>query len=187
MKFFLVALALVLLAGGIYVLSLVLAPNFPQLALKPITPEALAQPAPHENRIIIPKIGVNIPFGTDGNASLDKGALWRHPDRGNPEKGGNFIIAAHRFSIQPTPQSTIKKSPFYNIDKLKKGDQILVDYNGSRYAYTAEEFKDVPPTATEIEAESSTPKLTLYSCTLGGEADGRVVIIGTPSGEVEAN
>ena len=171
-----------LLGGGLYLLSLVLAPNFPQLALKPITPDALAAPKKSENRIIIPKIGVNIPYG-EGKAALDRGAWWRYPERGNPAKGGNFIVAAHRFSIQPTPQSTIEKSPFYNIDKIKKGDQILVDYNGTRYTYEANEFKDVKPTAIEIEAPSETPKLTLYSCTLSGSTDGRVVIIATPKGK----
>lgn len=171
-----------LLVGGFYLLSLVIAPNFPQLALKPITPDALAAPKKSENRIIIPKIGVNIPYG-EGKAALDKGAWWRYPERGNPEKGGNFIVAAHRFSIQPTPQSTIAKSPFYNIDKIKKGDQILIDYNGVRYAYEASEFKDVKPTAVEIEAPSETSKLTLYSCTLSGSTDGRVVIVATPKGK----
>lgn len=183
-KFFSVLVAILLVVGGLYVLALVMAPNFPQIALKPITPEALAAPTEKTDRIIIPKIGVNIPYGTNGDVSLNAGALWRHPDRGNPAEGGNFIIAAHRFSLQPTPWDTIEKSPFYNIDKIKPGDQILIDYDGKRYAFEASEFKDVPPTAIEIEAESEEPKLTLYSCTLAGSADGRVVIIAKPIGEV---
>lgn len=184
---FLLLAAMILLVGGVYVLSLVMAPQFPQIALKPITPEALAAPKENQNRIIIPKIGVNVPFGTNGEQSLNAGALWRHPDRGNPETGGNFIIAAHRFSLQPTPWETIKKSPFYNIDKLEKGDQILIDYDGTRYAYIASQFKDVAPTAVEIEAPSQKPKLTLYSCTLGGAADGRVVVVAKPEGTVAVN
>lgn len=181
MSFFAVGL----IGGGLYVLSLVVAPSFPQLVSKPISAASLPEPKVGTNRIIIPKIGVNIPYGSDGVKALDAGAWWRYPERGDPEKGGNFIIAAHRFSIQPTIGQTIVKSPFYNIDKLGKGDQILIDYNGKRYLYTASDFKNVKPDQVEIEAPSDTAKLTLYSCDLGGSAEGRVVIVATPSGQVD--
>lgn len=176
--------AILLLLAGLYVLTLVMAPTFSGLILKPLNATQVAAIKPTQDRIMIPKIGVNIPYGTDGKASLDEGAEWRLPDNGNPKKGGNFVIAAHRFSIQPTPGGTIKKSPFYHIDELKKGDQILVDYDGTRYGYTVESKETVPPTAVQIESPSATPKLTLYSCSLGGSADGRYVIIGKPLGEV---
>lgn len=177
-------LAVLLLAGGLYVLSLVMAPTFSTIVMKPITAKQLETIKPTENRIIIPKIGVNIHYGTDGMTSLNEGALWRYPDRGSPEKGGNFIIAAHRFSIQPTIGGTIIHSPFYHIDKLEQGDQIIVDYNNKRYGYTVEKKEKVPPTAIEIEAPSKEAKLTLYSCELGGSAEGRYVIIAKPLGEV---
>ncbi|HEU0266297.1 MAG TPA: sortase, partial [Candidatus Saccharimonadaceae bacterium] len=102
----------------------------------------------------------------------------------NPVKGGNFIIAAHRFSIEPTPGGTIVHSPFYHIDALQKGDQILIDYDGQRYGYEVSQKETVPPDATQIEAPSNTPKLTLYSCDLTGSAAGRYVIIAKPLGEV---
>lgn len=173
-----------LLLVGLYVLSLVLAPQFSSLTMTPLTPQKVAAINVSDNRIIIPKIGVNIHYGTDGMTSLNEGALWRYPDRGNPVKGGNFIIAAHRFSIEPTPGGTIVHSPFYHIDSLQKGDQILIDYDGHRYGYEVEEKEKVPPTAVQIEAPSSTPKLTLYSCELAGSAAGRYVIIAKPLGEV---
>lgn len=178
------SLAILLIGAGLYLLSLVIAPVIPQLVLKPIDVANLPPPKVQDNRIVIPKIGVNIHYGSNGVASLNKGAWWRYPERGNPEKGGNFIIAAHRFSIEPTPGETIVKSPFYNIDKLKKGDQILIDYNGVRYLYKATSFKNVTPNQTEIEAPSDTPKLTLYSCDLGGSAEGRIVVIAQLQGVV---
>ncbi len=177
-------IAVVMMAGGLYLLSLVAAPTIaPLIAMKPIDVKALPAPKPAVNRIVIPKIGVDIPYG-EGVAALDKGAQWRFPDRGNPEKGGNFIIAAHRFSIQPTPQGTIEKSPFYNIDKLVIGDKIVADYDGDRYAYEITKMFDVKPTQIEIEAPSEESKLTLYSCELGGAEAGRVVILAKPLGKV---
>lgn len=176
-------LSLAMLASGGYVLTLVLAPVAgPLTVMKPIEVRSLAQPT-EANRIIVPKIGVNIPYD-DGAVALDRGAQWRYPERGNPESGGNFIIAAHRFSIQPTPQETIKKSPFYNIDKLTIGDKIVVDYSGKRYGYEIESIKTVEPTQIEIENQSEEAKLTLYSCELSGEESGRVVLVAKPLGLV---
>lgn len=180
-------LALIMMGGGIYTLGLVASPTVaPLITMKPIDVKTLPAPEKKENRIVIPKIGVNIPYGP-GESSLDRGAQWRYPDRGNPDKGGNFIIAAHRFSIQPTPQGTIEKSPFYHIDKLVVGDKLVVDYEGTRYGYEITKMFDVKPTQIKIEAPSTDPKLTLYSCELGGAEDGRVVVVAKPLGKVALN
>lgn len=176
-----------MLAAGIYLLILTASPTVaPLLATSQIDVASLPEPTADENRIIIPKIGVNIHYES-GAAALDRGAEWRYPERGNPEIGGNFIIAAHRFSIQPTPQGTIEKSPFYNIDKLAIDDKIVVDYNGARYAYQIDKMFDVKPTQIEIEAPSETPKLTLYSCELSGPEAGRVVVTAQFLGKVNLN
>ena len=171
-------------AAGVYLLALVAAPSVaPFIAMKPIEVAALPKPRTTDNRIIIPKIGVNIPYGS-GAAALDRGAEWRYPNNGNPASGGNFVIAAHRFSIQPTPQSTIEKSPFYHIDKLSVGDKIIVDYDGERYGYEINNIFDVQATQTEIEASSTEAKLTLYSCELGGADTGRIVVTAKLLGKV---
>jgi len=176
--------AVVLMSAGLYVLSLTISPSLaPLIVQKPITVSALPAPQKTENRIVIPKIGVNI-YYDKGVQALDRGAQWRHPERGNPVDGGNFIIAAHRFSIQPTPLGTIEKSPFYSIDKLLVGDKIIIDYEGIRYAYEITNTFTVKPNQTEIEAASEDPKLTLYSCELDGSAGGRVVITAKPLGKV---
>lgn len=180
----LAVLAVIALIAGLYILSLVLAPAVaPLVSEKPINVKTLPAPVATDNRIIIPKIGVNIHYGT-GTAALNAGAEWRYPERGNPEKGGNFIIAAHRLTIQPTPWATVIKSPFYNIDKLAIGDKIVIDYSGTRYGYNISKIFNVTPNQVEIEAPSDTPELTLYSCDLTGAATGRVVIIASPMGKV---
>ena len=182
-KIAVISSAVLLLAGGLYMLSLVLAPEYASMTVKPIEVAKLATPEIGNNRIIIPKIGVDISYG-EGVAALDSGAQWRYPERGNPVDGGNFIIAAHRLTIKPTPQETIQKSPFYQIDKLNVGDEIIINYKGKRYGYKITEKKDVEPTAIEIENRTEQPRLTLYSCNLEGAASGRVVIFGEPLGEV---
>lgn len=180
-----VTVALVLFGAGLYILSLVAAPTVLPIIQKTdvINPETLKNPVASDNRIIIPKIGVSIAY-REGESALNDGAQWRYPDRGNPETGGNFILAAHRFTLASTPQETVVRSPFYRIDKLVVDDEIIVDYQGKRYGYKVAKIFDVKPTQVEIEAPSSTPKLTLYTCSLGGASDGRVVIQATPLGEV---
>ena len=180
-----VLVAVCLLLGGLYLLSLVFAPALAPFAIKPIDAKTLPAPKVGDNRIIIPKIGVDIAYGTDGEKSLDNGAWWRFPDRGNPVDGGNFIIAAHRFTLHNTIGETIEKSPFYNLGKLVNDDQVLIDYNGKRYLYQIDKIFSVKPTQVEIEAPSQTPKLTLYTCSLGGSSDGRLVLNAKLVGEVE--
>jgi len=177
-------LAAMLLVGGLYIAALVMAPAVAPRFSDPIDIAKVEPASVGDDRIIIPKIGVNIAYGTNGEASLDEGAWWRYPDRGNPAEGGNFIIAAHRFTLHNSITETIEKSPFYNVGQLMTGDQIFVDYEGKRYLYEVDKTYTVLPSQTEIEAPSETAKLTLYTCSLGGESDGRVVVNGKLLGEV---
>lgn len=171
------------LLGGMYLLVLVMTPNIPVLyPIEPIDVKKLDEPK--EDRVYIPKIGVNVALITGGPEALDKGAWHRFPERGDPVQGGNFIVSAHRFSLGATPGQTRQKSPFYHIEKLAVGDQIIVDFEGKRYGYEIIEYSKVKPTQIEIEAASDRPKLTLYTCTLKGESDGREVYIAKPLGEV---
>ena len=108
---------------------------------------------------------------------MESGAWWRMPENGNPKDGGNFVLSAHRFIMGLTPEQTWRKSPFYSIDRLDVGDEIIIDYDGQRYTYQISQKYAVTPTAVEIESRTDEPQLTLYSCTLGGASDGREVII----------
>lgn len=182
-KFVVPIVAILMLVSGLYLLALVYSPAVIPYVAKPIDPKTLASPNLKDNLVIIPKIGVKIPYG-EGEKSLNDGAWWRYPERGNPLKGGNFILAAHRFTMWGTINETVRKSPFYNVDKLKIGDQVIIDYQGKRYLYSIDKIFNVKPDQIEIEAPSSTAKLTLYTCNLGGSADGRVVLTAKPEGEV---
>lgn len=146
----------------------------------PTTKVLLKKQTPKANQLYIPSINVSVSFATDAS-SLETGAWWRHPENGDPETGGNFVLAAHRLEIGWLPGETVRKSPFYNIGKLRLGDKITIDYQKERYNYTISRIFTVKPNAVEIERRTDTPQLTLYSCTLAGANDGREVIIATPT------
>jgi LPXTG-site transpeptidase (sortase) family protein len=135
----------------------------------------------NRDRIQIAKINLEVPIFTgNSEAVLDKGVWNRWPGRGNPVIGGNYILSAHRFEMGLTPSQTRQKSPFYNIHKLAVGDTLRVFYQGKWYGYKITKKYSVKPTAFYIEAPSDYAKLTLYSCTLNGSADGRDVIEALP-------
>lgn len=183
------AFIVLLLVSGVYLLLLALAPaatSLPALreaAAKRVQDEiAASQPIGRSDRLYVPTMGVSIDIvtGSDESALL-RGAWHRKPENGNPRDGGNFVLSAHRFDMGFTPDGTLKKSPFYHIDKLKVGDLVVVDYDDKRYEYKVSKVYEVDPTQVEIENRTEDPVLTLYSCTLRGSADGRNVIEATPT------
>ena len=180
-----ILVAAIMILAGLYILAVALTPAIIAPTINPTSNKTVKQlqskAAITENRLYIPKIDVNLPYATGSETVMEKGAWWRQPDNGNPADGGNFVLSAHRFIMGLTPQQTLRKSPFYNIDKLEIGDKIYIDYSGKRYKYTISKIFAVAPDAVEIEQRTDQPQLTLYSCTLGGSSDGREVIIATPS------
>jgi sortase A len=174
--------ALAAIAGGLYVLLLVIAPLLPATPLLGTTDIEVTlanPPGGRGDRLYIPKINVDVPIGT-GLAALEQGAWHRLPENGDPVKGGNFVLSAHRFVIGWTPQMTRNNSPFYHLDRLAPGDTAYVDYKGKRYIYKVNRLYPVPKTATEIEGPSNEAKMTLYSCNLRGESAGRLVVEALP-------
>lgn len=174
--------AIMLLIGGLYTLVIAISPFISSQTINPknnSTTQLISKTENKitENRLYIPKIDINLPYAVGGPEIMEHGAWWRKPENGNPKDGGNFVLSAHRFIMGLTPQQTLRKSPFYNIDKLAVGDEIIIDYEGVRYAYTIREKLSVKPEATEIEQRTTQSQLTLYSCTLGGANDGRDVFI----------
>ena len=180
-----VIVASILIVAGAYIAYLTFSPVIHLATIDETdnsTTQVLAKSQPKTATLFIPKIDVTVPYDQEEDALL-KGAWWRQPSNGNPKDGGNFVLSAHRFIMSYTPSEVQKKSPFYNIDKLKIGDEIYVDYQNKRYTYTISELKSVTPDAVSIENRTENPQLTLYSCTFGGSLDGRDVIIAKPTDE----
>lgn len=178
------AIPLLALACGLYLILNASAPR-----LLPLVSDktdviknklATIQPQIGQNRLYIPKIDVDVAIVTGYDwRILEQGAWHRHPENGSPNSGGNFVLSAHRFNLGLTPQQTVIKSPFYNIDRIQPDDEIYVDYNGQRYTYKVTRRYNVERTATEIENRTTEAKMTLYSCDLRGEKAGREVIEAT--------
>ena len=134
------------------------------------TIEKTAEEKPQENRLVIPSIHLDEKIN-DGSTyeALEDGA-WRRPGTSTPQLGGNTVLAGHRFTYQGA-------SIFYNLDKVKVGDEVGVTYGGDIYKYKVREIKIVQPSNPEIEGTSDEHILTLYTCTPLWTTRERLVVI----------
>ncbi len=140
------------------------------------------QTIPSDNRLVISSIGVNIQVVEGSSAeALDRGA-WRRPNTSTPDRGGNTVITGHRFKYLPPNNLT-----FYNLDKVKEGDKIIVYWQGIEYDYYVTEIFEVDPSQTEVEENTAQPRLTLYTCTPLWTAERRLVIVAEPKTENNEN
>ncbi len=105
--------------------------------------------------------------------TLNKGP-WLRPQGSTPDKGGNTVIAAHRFTYSD------REGDFYHLDKVRPGDEVGLFWKGVKYLYSVQAVKVVGPDAVEIEAPTDQPQLTLYTCTPLWLPKDRLVIIATP-------
>lgn len=181
-KWPLFVLALLLLASGIYMGYLMVYPSLNKKSAQEIKRIANDQSSLDKNAIFIPAVSIKADIEEGGPDTLDKGYAWhRFPEQGNPTKGGNMIITGHSFVWGYRPDEVYKRSIFYDLKEIKVGDEVLINWDGKQYKYNVSKVKTVKPNAVEIEQPSGDPMLTIYTCTVGGSADGRVVVIAKPS------
>lgn len=137
--------------------------------------EKFTTPSANSNRIVIPKIGVDMPIveGRDAKSSLLKGA-WRIPGTKNPKSGGNMVISAHRYLYTNGPKT------FYHLDKLEMGDEFMIYWEGIEYRYRVTESMIVPPTKVEILDNTAAPRVTLFTCDPIFTSKNRLIKIGIP-------
>lgn len=112
-----------------------------------------------DNRLLIPKIGVDAPIvEAPDERGLDSGA-WRLPKSSTPDQGGNMVVTGHRFKYLPPNNLT-----FYLFDKLTAGDEIIVWWQKQKYLYTVSSIKIIEPTDFSILQPTKEPTLTMFTC-----------------------
>lgn len=170
----------VLLGASLYITLLLLSPKIQKKSATEIKANITTQES-NKNMLYIPTAGVNAEIAEGDVNVLDEGKVWhRLPHEGNPTTGGNMILTGHSFVWGYTPAQIKKKSIFYSLPEAKVGDEVTVHWNDKNYEYIISEVKTVKPTEVSIEEYTKDPRLTIYTCTLGGSADGRVVVIARP-------
>jgi LPXTG-site transpeptidase (sortase) family protein len=133
---------------------------------------------PEVDAVYIPAVGIKAPV-VEGETedALSRGA-WRRPMSSTPDAGGNTVITGHRFQYLPPNNLT-----FYHLDKVQKGDEVVVYWDGMQYDYIVEKIFVVEADAVEIEENTSDSRLTLYTCTPLWTAQKRLVVVAKPAEE----
>lgn len=174
-RWFLVFISLVIFAAAVYVVAVYLAPQLVTVPFTNLTPTATddkiksSKAGQYGDRLYIPQINVDVAIQTGGDKTqLANGAWQRNTDLGSPEKGGNFALSGYKFTLDMTPWNTRAKSPFYNLGKLKTGDELTVDYQGKRYVYKVDRVTDASADSNP-EQKSDANRLTLYATDENGD------------------
>jgi sortase A len=113
-------------------------------------------PASHQAiRLQIPAIDVDAPVVQgDGWEQLKKGVA-QHIGTPNPGENGNLVLSGH---------NDVYGEVFRDLDRLKRGDVIIVYTSQRQYNYFVTKTQIVEPTAVEVMAPTPDATLTLISC-----------------------
>ncbi|MFE7099162.1 class E sortase [Streptomyces erythrochromogenes] len=134
----------------------------------------------------IPRLGLVVPVaqGIDKRAVLDKGYAGQYPGTAGPGESGNFALAGHR---------NTHGEPFRYINRLRAGDELIVDMRGRRYTYVVGQILSetterdtgviapVPRSVVKPEHGYGEPGayITLTTCTPEYSSKYRLVVWGT--------
>ncbi len=108
--------------------------------------------------------------GIDSN-TMNLG-FWHFPTSKYPGQRGNAVIIGHRFLHIPPAKDT-----FFNLDKVKVGDSILINHTEGDFTYIVTEKKIVEENDISVVKNSDDYRITLITCTPLWTSEKRLVII----------
>jgi sortase A len=137
-----------------------------------------AAPKSERLRLTIPKLKRVRDIPVYNGAAGDKGKLaagaLHLEDTGFPWKGGsNVYIAGHRLGYPRTKSWLV----FWNLDKLKRGNKVILeDARGRRYEYEVSDKMVVDPNNLSVmQPVEGKSVVTLQTCTLPNYKDRLIV------------
>ncbi len=145
---------------------------------------------PPENRLVIPKLGQNIPivnpptgallkedwtqFEKDIQDSLQHGVV-HYPGTAKPGQAGNFFVTGHS-SYYPWDSGKFKEV-FARLNELTIGDEYSVYYGGDLHTYRVTKKLEVKPTNVAVLDQPTDKRIaTLMTCTPIGTTLRRLIV-----------
>lgn len=142
------------------------------------TPTANPFDATTEARMVIPKIGVDVPISwnvsdQDLNDKLLQGVVHTN-GTALPGQQGNIFITGHSsyYSWSNSPY----KSVFALLDKLSEGDKIYIKYSSKVFTYEVKGSKVVKPSETSVMDQFPGYNLSLMTCVPVGTNLNRLIV-----------
>ena len=146
--------------------------------------------APYENRIVIPKIGKNIPLldvkdrPVDGVVELNnifmeelENGVVRYPGSAKPWEQWNAFVFGHSSNF-PWLDGDYK-DVFALLHKLEAWDEVIIFYWQRKYTYRMKEKQVIRPGDVDIlKRDKGVSELTLMTCWPVGTTLNRMILIG---------
>lgn len=150
----------------------------------------LPRVGPFEDRLIIPKLGENVPivrpsmealmkedwkkFEDDIQVAL-KGGVVHYPGSATPGQAGNFFLTGHS-SYYPWDDGKYK-NVFARLHELDLGDTYTVYYGGDRHTYRITKKYEVKPSNVSVLDQPTSQRIsTLMTCTPIGTTLRRLIV-----------
>jgi len=139
-----------------------------RLAFLARTQRRRTHPGDPIGRLRIPRIGIDL-VTVDGTAAgpLRKGP-GHYPGTAWPGLRGTVAIAGHR---------TTYLAPFRNLDKLRRGDLIVLAMPYGHFTYRVDRTRIVAPTAVEVVRDVDHEQVVLTACHPLYSAKQRIVVL----------
>lgn len=145
--------------------------------------------APYEDRIIIPKIGKNIPLVNvehhDASSSTEwhkifmkelENGIIKYPGSANPGEAGNSFIFGHS-SNYPWAKWDYN-DVFALLNELDKWDEIIVYFKQKKFVYVVKEKIVVKPWhVSSLGGDAANKQLTLMTCWPLGTTLNRLLVV----------
>lgn len=162
-------------------------------AAKKQIPELSLAVAPPDDRIVIPRIGQNVPIvrvPTDKLLRRDWAALENQiqealrfgvvhfPGTALPGDKGNVVITGHSSYFPWDPGRF--KDVFALLHQVSVGDRVIVYRDQTAYEYQIYDKQVVMPDQVEVLTQKGEDRLTLITCTPVGTNLKRLVVLATP-------
>ena len=145
---------------------------------------------PPDNRIVIPKLSLNVPLvspdyaallnedweqlETDIQTSLKDGVV-HYPGTARPGQAGNFFVTGHSSYYPWAPGKY--KTVFARLHELDVGDEYWVYYGGDKYRYRIQSKEEVRPTNVAVLDQPINRRVsTLMTCTPAGTTLRRLIL-----------
>ncbi|MCD6109807.1 class D sortase [bacterium] len=157
-------------------------------------PQLSLDVTPPDTRIVIPRIGINVPVVTvSPEALIDRDwnkleqqiqealrdGVVHYPSTAFPDEEGNVVITGHSSYFPWDPGRF--KDVFALLHQVQVGDKVYMYYNQKKYAFEVYETKVVLPNQVDVLTQNGENRLTLITCTPVGTNLKRLVVIAKPA------
>ena len=145
------------------------APDIPALPVPgPLPLDAYeATPEVVLGRLRIPAIGIDQPLQEGMTLTAINRGPSHWPGTASPGELGNMVVAGHR---------TTYSRPFYDLDQLEPGDQMLIETPEVTHTYEVVSTEIVTPDALWISEQRYDYTATTFACHPKGSARYRIVV-----------